>query len=107
MNTNPRNPITQALDAQFRADLLQAIAQLEIFLNNSVGISDHADIVGECAKLVEKIVSKQDCIKYVQQLYMKSHEEEDVLDSSDLEATVHGLVEKMDKFLTALGQGEE
>ena len=95
------------MDAQFRADLLQAIAQLEIYLNNSVGGSGTANIIEECKKLVEQIVSKQECIKYTHQLYMKSNEEEEVLDSSDLEATVHGLVEKMDKFLTALGQGEE
>jgi len=56
MNTNPRNPITQALDAQFRADLLQAIAQLEIYLNNSVGGSGTANIIEECKKLVEQIV---------------------------------------------------
>jgi len=98
-----RNKIVQALDARFRADLMDAKAKLEIYLENPVGVGEHPGITEEAHKLVKVIVETTECVKYCQELYYRDQEE---VDTSDLESTVSTLVTKMDKILTAM-TGEE
>jgi len=103
-----RNKIVQAMDAQFRSDLMGATAKLEVYLENPVGIGDHSNITGEAAKLVGEICEATERVKYVQKLYDKEEPIEGY--SDDLEQSVNMLVNKMDNFLTALGgknEGEE
>lgn len=100
-----RNQIVQALDAKFRADLMDAKAKLEVYLEHPVGIGEHPQITEEAAKLVEKIVESTEMVKYCQSLYYRDGETEEV-DTSDLDSTVNTLVTKMDKILTAM-TGEE
>ena len=47
--------IVDALNAKYMASKLQAIANLQNYLSNPVGIGEHPDIVSECAKLLEQI----------------------------------------------------
>jgi len=47
--------ILDALYAIYKADELQATANLNNYLNNAAGIGEHPDIVAEAKKLVEKI----------------------------------------------------
>jgi len=99
-----RNKIVQALDARFRADLMDAKAKLEIYLENPVGVGEHPGITEEAHKLVKVIVDTTECVKYCQELYYR--DEESSVDTTDLEVTVNTLVTKMDKILTAM-TGEE
>ena len=104
-----RNKIVQALDAKFRADLMDAQAKLEIYLEVPVGVGEHPQITEEAAKLIEQIVESTEKVKYCQNLYYRDNEEEAV-DTSDLEVTVQSLVNKMNDFMNALGgknEGEE
>ena len=100
-----RNKIVQALDARFRADLMDAKAKLEIYLENPVGVGEHPGITEEAHKLVKVIVDTTECVKYCQELYYREDELAEI-DTSDLETTVNTLVVKMDKILTAM-TGEE
>ena len=54
-----RNKIVQALDAKFRADLMDAKAKLEVYLENPAGIGEHPQITEEAAKCVTEIVEAQ------------------------------------------------
>ena len=104
-----RNQIVQALDAKFRADLMDAKARLEVYLENPVGIGEHPQITEEAAKCVTEIVEATEKVKYCQNLYYREGEEE-IVDTSDLEVTVQNLVNKMNDFMNALGgksEGEE
>ena len=92
-----RNKIVQALDAKFRADMMDAIAKLEVYLENSVGVGDHPNVI------IERITAANENVRYCQNLYDK---EEDMVDTDDLRETVHTLVEKMDKLMEGLVDGE-
>ncbi len=101
-----RNKIVQALDAKFRADLMDAQAKLEVYLEAPAGIGEHPQITDEAAKLVEQIVESTEKVKYCQNLYYRDTEEQ-AINTSDLDETVKALVSKMDNFLTALGGTSE
>jgi hypothetical protein len=47
--------IVDALQAKYIAQKLEAIANLQNYLSNPVGVGEHPDIVNECDKLVETI----------------------------------------------------
>ena len=47
--------ILDALKAKFNSDKLNAFANLNNYMTNSVGVAEHADIVAECEKLVAAI----------------------------------------------------
>jgi len=47
----------QALVAKYEADLLEAKATLEVYLNNSVGIGEHPQHLEEMDKMVGRIES--------------------------------------------------
>jgi hypothetical protein len=98
-----RNKIVQALDAKFRADMMDAIAKLEVYLENSVGVGDHPNVIEEAAKQIERITAANENVRYCQNLYDK---EEDMVNTDDLRETVHTLVEKMDKLMEGLVDGE-
>jgi hypothetical protein len=98
-----RNKIVQALDAKFRADMMDAIAKLEVYLENSVGVGDHPNVIEAAAKQIERITAANENVRYCQNLYDK---EEDMVNTDDLRETVHTLVEKMDKLMEGLVDGE-
>jgi hypothetical protein len=101
-----RNKIVQALDARYRAELMEAQAQLEVYLENPAGIGEHPQIVEEASKLVKTIVESTEMVKYCQGLYYRDQEENSI-NTNDLDETVQALVQKMDNFLTALGGSSE
>ena len=47
--------IVDALQAKYIAQKLEAIANLQNYLSNSVGVGEHPNIVAECDKLVDII----------------------------------------------------
>ena len=96
------------MDSKFRADLMSAQAKLEVYLENPVGVGEHPDIPEEAAKCVTDIVEAKEKIKYVQSLYLS--EEDAAIESiskNNLDENVSLLIDKMDKFLTALGGQSE
>ena len=48
--------ILDALYAKYHADKSDAVAKLDVYLNNSVGIGEHPDILNEMDKFIEKFV---------------------------------------------------
>ena len=53
------NKIIEALFAKYQADKLIAVANLQNYLNNSVGVGEHPDIITECDKLVKQIADAE------------------------------------------------
>ena len=47
--------IVDALQAKYIAQKLEAIANLQNYLSNPVGVGEHPNIVDECDKLVQQI----------------------------------------------------
>ena len=49
------NLLVKALSDHYSAKISEAVATLNIYLNNSVGIGEHSDILAEVRKYVEML----------------------------------------------------
>ena len=55
-----RQKYLTALKMRYKSELEAARINLEVYLNNTVGVADHPDIVGSMDQLVGKIAEAQD-----------------------------------------------
>ena len=62
-----RRAILQALEDRYNAQISEADATLQIYLENSVGIGEHPQHIDEVDKLIEKIAGAEEKIKVLQQ----------------------------------------
>tara|TARA_R110002012_G_scaffold15562_1_gene61677 strand:+ start:85 stop:306 length:222 start_codon:yes stop_codon:yes gene_type:complete len=61
--------IVDALQAKYIAQKLEAIANLQTYLSNSVGVAEHPNIVTECDKLVEMIGHADDKLNTLKTIF--------------------------------------
>ena len=57
--------LLKATKKSFEGDLAKHEANLEVYLENSAGVGEHSDIIGELKDLVEKIDDARGCIEVV------------------------------------------
>ena len=57
-----------ALIAKYNAQRLEALATLEVYMKNSVGIGEHPQIIEEMDKLVKSIAEANDCLETLNEL---------------------------------------
>jgi hypothetical protein len=62
-----RRSILIALEDRYNAQISEADATLQIYLENSVGIGEHPQHIDEVDKLIEKIANAEEKIKVLQQ----------------------------------------
>jgi len=62
-----RRAILDALEDRYNAQISEADATLQIYLENSVGIGEHPQHIDEIDKLMEKIAAAEEKIKVLQQ----------------------------------------
>ena len=55
--------ILDASKREYQGQLAKTFANLEVLLNNPVGIGEHTDIVGEVQTCIEKIHDLEGCIQ--------------------------------------------
>jgi len=58
----------EALKAKYTAQRLEALATLEVYIKNSVGIGEHPQIIEEMDKLVKSIAEANDCLEALNEL---------------------------------------
>ena len=63
------NEKVNALVLTYQADLQVAKANLLTYLENSVGVGEHPDTIGECAKLVDKMAHAKGCLDLLQTMF--------------------------------------
>ena len=51
------NPFIKALQDYYTAQISEAVATLNVYLNTSVGIGEHSDLLGELKKYVDILES--------------------------------------------------
>ena len=61
-----RRAILNALRAKYEAEIAEADATANIYLDNSVGIGEHPQHIEEIDKLLQKIVDAQEKLKEIQ-----------------------------------------
>lgn len=60
-----------ALRAKYQAEKLEAIATLEVYVKNAVGIGEHPQIIEEMAKLVEQVANANDCMEAIDEIFIQ------------------------------------
>jgi len=60
--------ILDAIAAEANAKELKAIANLQNYMSNSVGVGEHPDVVEECKKLVHEIAEAREMVQTVKTL---------------------------------------
>lgn len=66
----------EALRAKYQAQRLEAIATLEVYIKNAVGIGEHPQIIEEMDKLVRDVADANDCLETLDQIFTTSDEGE-------------------------------
>ena len=59
----------EALKARYEAQIIEAKANLENYLDNKVGVAEHPNIVDSADTLVEQIASAEDKLRTLKQNY--------------------------------------
>ena len=62
-----RNAIIQALEDRYNAQISEADATIKIYLENSVGIGEHPQLIDEIDKLVDKIAQAEEKLKILKE----------------------------------------
>jgi hypothetical protein len=60
-----RRALLQALEDQYNAEISNADATIQIYLNNSVGIGEHPQHLQEIDKLMQKIADAQEKLEVI------------------------------------------
>ena len=60
-----------ALRAKYQAEKLEAIATLEVYVSNAVGIGEHPQIIEEMDKLVEQVANANDCLATLDEIFIQ------------------------------------
>ena len=63
------NEKVNALILTYQANLQVAKANLLTYLENYVGVGEHPDTIGECAKLVDKMAHAKGCLDLLQAMF--------------------------------------
>jgi hypothetical protein len=70
------NPLQTAAVAHFEAQRTRALANLQVYLSNPVGIGEHSDIVEEVVSMIETIAHAEDCLEVLSRVVDSPAEEE-------------------------------
>ena len=57
------NKLLMAAIDSYQAQKTEALAQLDILINDSVGIGEHTDLLAEVKKWTESLANAEDCLK--------------------------------------------
>jgi len=65
----------EALKARYSARRLEAIAALEVYISNSVGIGEHPQIIEEMDKLIQQIADAEGCLESLNKTFTEKVDE--------------------------------
>lgn len=61
----------KALRAKYQAQKLEALATLEVYMNNAAGIGEHPQIIEEMDKLVRLVADADDCLETLDRVFVE------------------------------------
>ena len=62
-----RRAILDALESRYQAEIAEADATIQIYLNNSVGIGEHPQHLDEINKLIDKIAQAKEKLEVLKE----------------------------------------
>jgi hypothetical protein len=70
--------LVNALKLRYEAQKMEAIATLEVYLKNPVGIGEHPQIIEEMDKLVRSIADADGCLEALRTVIIIADKEEQI-----------------------------
>jgi len=61
----------KALRAKYQAQKLEALATLEVYMNNAAGIGEHPQVIEEMDKLVRLVADADDCLETLDRVFVE------------------------------------
>jgi len=58
----------EALRAKYKAQRLEALATIQIYMENAAGIGEHPQIIEEMDKLVKSLAEANDCLEALDEI---------------------------------------
>jgi len=58
----------EALRAKYKAQRLEALATIQIYMENAAGIGEHPQIIEEMDKLVKSLAEANDCLEALNEI---------------------------------------
>ena len=74
--TETGDRMLKAAIAHFEAKRLEALASLDVYFNNAVGIGDHSDFLKEIAELTKQLSEAEECIVTLHENFGDSGDDE-------------------------------
>lgn len=65
----------EALRAKYNAQRLEALATLEVYMNNPAGIGEHPQIIEEMNKLVQQVADADGCLEVINNVFSEKVDE--------------------------------
>ena len=62
-----KRAMLEALESRYQAEIAEADATIQIYLNNSVGIGEHPQHLDEIDKLIEKIANAKEKLEVIKE----------------------------------------
>ena len=62
-----KRAMLEALESRYQAEIAEADATIQIYLNNSVGIGEHPQHLEEINKLIEKIANAKEKLEVLKE----------------------------------------
>lgn len=72
------NKLLQASIDRYKAEISEALAILEVYFNNPVGIGEHPDLLTEIDKYIEKLDSAQSKLKTLRMNFIEKSKKVEV-----------------------------
>jgi|TARA_R100000426_G_scaffold21865_1_gene18781 uncharacterized protein (DUF342 family) len=69
MSVYSGSKLYEALKAKYEAEIMEAKANIEIYLDNKVGVAEHPNVVESLDKLIEQLASAEDKLRTLKQNY--------------------------------------
>ena len=69
MSVYSGSKLYEALKAKYQAEIMEAKANIEIYLDNKVGVAEHPNVVESLDKLIEQLASAEDKLRTLKQNY--------------------------------------
>ena len=62
--------LREALKLRYQGEIASAKANITIYMNNSVGIGEHSDLIGAIDEQLEKLTTAEEKLKAVQEHFV-------------------------------------
>ena len=69
--------LVRATLARFEADRQEAIAVIELYLNNPTGVAEHPSVVNEIATAIANLADAEEAIGAIERNFLSRTEDED------------------------------